>query len=423
MDRSSTGVRGVMGMTMLETRAAQAEAIAPAVFGLGGVATPAIPFRAEAAAAVAAEHATAVDRDARFPAEAIAALKRHRLLGMAVPREFGGEGASMAEVADVAFKLGRACSSTAMVFTMHQIKVACIMRHGCGSAWHEAMLRRLCEDQWLLASSTTEGQNGGNVRSSAAAIEAEADAITLDRESTVISYGAEADGIVTTARRSSEAAGSDQVLVVLLREHYRLEPVLQWDTLGMRGTCSAGFRLQARGSAEQVLPVPYETIHSQTMTPVAHILWGAAWSGIAAAAVERAQNFIRKAARHGKGQLPPGASHYTKAQSSLRVLRTLVQAGVARYEAALADERLFGSLDFHAAMNLLKVDASETAVATVMSAMRACGLSGYRNDGESSIGRHLRDILSSPIMINNDRILANLATTTLMSAVPTSLMD
>ena len=410
-------------MTMLETRADQG-AIAPAVFGLGGVEAPAIPFRAEAAAAVAAEHATAVDRDARFPGEAIAALKRHRLLGMAVPREFGGEGASMADVADVCFKLGRACSSAAMVFAMHQIKVACVMRHACGSAWHEAMLRRLCDEQMLLASSTTEGQNGGNVRSSAAAIESEKDdAIVLDRESTVISYGAEADGIVTTARRSSEAAGSDQVLVVLLREHYRLEPVLQWDTLGMRGTCSAGFRLRARGSADQVLPVAYETIHSQTMTPVAHILWGAAWSGIAAAAVERAQNFIRKAARHGKGQLPPGAAHYTKAQSSLRVLRTLVQAGIVRYEAALADERLFGSLDFHAAMNLLKVDASEIAVATVMSAMRACGLSGYRNDGESSIGRHLRDILSSPIMINNDRILANLATTSLMSAVPTSLMD
>ena len=58
-------------------------------------------------------------------------------------------------------------------------------------------------------------------------------------------------------------------------------------------------------------------------------------------------------------------------------------------------------------MNLLKVNASELAVATVMSAMQACGLSGYRNDSEFSIGRHLRDILSSPIMISNDRILAN----------------
>ena len=58
-----------------------------------------------------------------------------------------------------------------------------------------------------------------------------------------------------------------------------------------------------------------------------------------------------------------------------------------------------------------------------MSAMRACGLSGYRNDGEFSIGRLLRDVLSSPLMINNERILGNIATATLMSGVPASLRD
>ena len=69
-------------------------------------------------------------------------------------------------------------------------------------------------------------------------------------------------------------------------------------------------------------------------------------------------------------------------------------------------------------ITLTKVEASELAAATVMSAMRACGLSGYRNDGDYSLGRHLRDVLSSPIMINNDRILSNLATPALMSADP-----
>ena len=81
------------------------------------------------------------------------------------------------------------------------------------------------------------------------------------------------------------------------------------------------------------------------------------------------------------------------------------------------------SVDFQTGINLLKVNASELAVATVMSAMQACGLSGYRNDSEFSIGRHLRDILSSPIMISNDRILANIGTATLLGGVPSSLRD
>jgi acyl-CoA dehydrogenase len=58
-----------------------------------------------------------------------------------------------------------------------------------------------------------------------------------------------------------------------------------------------------------------------------------------------------------------------------------------------------------------------------MSAMRACGLSGYRNDGDFSVGRHLRDVLSAPIMINNERILTNIATASLMSGVPTTLRN
>jgi len=50
---------------------------------------------------------------------------------------------------------------------------------------------------------------------------------------------------------------------------------------------------------------------------------------------------------------------------------------------------------------------SELAVSAVSSALRCGGLSSYRNDSDVSIGRHLRDVLSAPIMINNDRILAN----------------
>jgi acyl-CoA dehydrogenase len=74
-------------------------------------------------------------------------------------------------------------------------------------------------------------------------------------------------------------------------------------------------------------------------------------------------------------------------------------------------------------INLTKVEASELAVSIVLFALRACGLSGYRNDGEYTVGRYLRDVLSSPIMINNDRILANIAATSLMSGVPPTLSD
>jgi len=372
---------------------------------------------------MAGTHAEAVDRDSRFPAEAMSVARAERLLGILVPTELGGESAAVSDVIDICYSLGRCCASTAMIFAMHQTKVACIVAHRGESLWHQSMLRQLVAEQLLLASSTTEGQGGGNIRSSAAAVERMDTRIELHRNATVISYGAEADGIVTTARRSGDALASDQVLVVFLRGDYTLERQIGWDALGMRGTCSAGFTLRASGSHEQILPEAYERIHARTMIPVAHLLWSATWAGIACGAVERAEAFTRKAARQSSGQLPPGSVNLTKAKASLRTLRGLITSAARLYEQSSNDETARTSLDFQTAMNLLKVEASELALSIVLGAFRACGLAGYRNDSEFSVGRHLRDVLSSPVMINNDRILANMASTALMSGVPARVRD
>jgi len=401
----------------------EAQQVAEARIGTGAGSAGDLATRAAAVAAVAASHALAVDSASRFPSESFAAVKAQRLLGIQVPKALGGEGASIADVADVCFQLGQACASTGMIFAMHQIKVACVRRHMGDNATLAQMLRRLCAEQLLLASSTTEGQGGGNIRSSEAPIEhRDAGRISLERRASVISYGAYADGVVTTARRAADAAASDQVLVALFKSDYTLTKLQGWDALGMRGTCSEGYTLKADASAEQVLPEPYETIHVRTMVPCAHLLWGSVWTGIAAAATARAQAFIRNAMRHG-GQLPPGAPQFTRALATLRTLRGMLSTSLRRYEQCMNDPSALAALDFQTMITLTKVEASELAATTVMHAMRATGLSGYRNDSEYSIGRHLRDVLSSPIMINNDRILANLATPSLMSPIATSLRD
>lgn len=374
-------------------------------------------------AEVARYYAADVDRQGRFPAESMEAAKAQGLMGALVGREFGGEGASVGDIAECCYILGQACASTAMIFAMHQTKVMCVVRHCGDSVWHHVFLSDLVSEQWLLASSTTEGKAGGNVRSSDAAVITNGDRISLLRDASVISYGAEADGLVTTARRAPDAAASDQVLVVLRARDYALTRTQGWDTLGMRGTCSTGFALDANGDRGQVLPVSYDVIHAATMVPSAHIFWSSSWAGIAAAATETARRFVRKAARASEGNLPPAAGYVAKSQTSLRALRALISTTLSRFETIKDDRDALVAIDFQTRINLLKVDASELAVATVMSAMRACGLAGYRNDSEWSIGRHLRDVLSSPIMINNDRILANLATATLVAETPQTIRN
>ena len=379
--------------------------------------------RVKTVADIAASSAGAVDRNSRFPEEAFSAAKTQRLLGIFVPTNFGGEGAPLSEVVEACFMLSRACGSTGMIFAMHQIMVGCLVRHIRGSPWHGGMLRRLCEKQMLLASSTTDGMGGGDLRKSDCAVEQSASGFTLAKSATVLSYGANADGILTTARRTPESPPTDQVFVALAKDDYELHHLVDWDTLGMRGTCSTGFTLQSHGSVEQIFPEPYHKIHSQTVMPFANLTWAAVWAGIAASAVDRARGLTRKAARKAPDKLPPGAAHVTRASATLTMLRAAISSSLSDYESVMANEGATESLEFQVRMNLLKVNASELAISIVTSALQACGLSGYRNDGEFSVARQMRDILSSSIMINNDRILANVSSSALLADVASTLTD
>ena len=358
---------------------------------------------------VAARHADDVDRQARFPKEALDALKAAKLLGILVPKDKGGPGAGIADVVSVCHVLGQYCSATAMIYAMHQIQVSCIVHHGSGNAWLDAFMKRLVDEQLLLASATSEAGVGGDVRSSICAVEEKGGRFALAKQATVISYGANSDGILVTARRTPQSPASDQVIVVVPKSSATLEQLQDWDTLGMRGTCSIGYHLKAEGEMTQIIPKPYADVSAQTMLPTSHLVWSALWLGIATDAVARARAFVRAEARKKPGTLSPGAVRLAEATSQLQLMKANVVAALRRYEAALGSEDDLSALPFAIAMNSLKTASSQMAVQIVGQAMLVAGLSAYRNDTPYSLGRHLRDAHSAALMVNNDRILANTA--------------
>jgi len=374
-------------------------------------------------AAVASETVDAVDREGRFPTETIEALKRERLLGVAIPAEYGGEGLGTAEVADLIAQLAQACGSSAMIYAMHQIKTSSFVMHGTGSEWHRAYMRRIAAEQLLMASATTEAGIGGNLRNSICAIEVEDGRFKLTKEAIVISYGNYADAILATARRAPDAASSDQIMVVIPNDANRtIERTVVWDTLGMRGTCSDGFHLEAMGDAAQIFPKPFSEIAAQSMLASSHIYWAATWFGIAADAFNRGQAFVKAAARkQTDGTLPPGALRLAEAAAKLQEMKGHLMAAIHRFDAAHGDDDALSSIGFAAEINALKVAASEKAGEVVRIAMLVNGILGYKNGTPFSVGRHLRDTASAPVMISNDRILSNTATLLLMSRFDTSL--
>lgn len=377
--------------------------------GAGAMAGEELIAAAREAAAVAQRSADAVDQEARFPHEAFEVLREKGLLGAMVPAVLGGSGASLATVAMIGRVLGEACASAGMIYAMHQIQVACLLEHGSGSPWHQQLLSRVANEQLLLASATSEEAIGGALRSSSCAVNVEGDRFHLLKMAPTISYGAHADGILITARRHADAAPSDQVMVCVLKQDYTLQSLNTWDTLGMRGTCSNGFRLEAVGQVDQVLPVPFGEIADATMTPVSHILWSALWLGIAGDAVSRAKTFFQGQARARPGQLPPSAPRVAEAVSMLQMMEARVDMALERQRARHAGASVSAAFALAAEMNGLKTAMSTMALDVVQQALLVCGMAGYKHGTPFSLGRHLRDLWSAPLMINNDRIQANTA--------------
>lgn len=110
------------------------------------------------------------DRDGTFVTDAVSALRDAGLLAIGVPRELGGGGATVAEIAAVQRELAHHCGSTALATSMHQHVVAfTAWRFRRGLPGAEATLRRVAEEGIVLVS--TRGADQTHPRGEAVKVE------------------------------------------------------------------------------------------------------------------------------------------------------------------------------------------------------------------------------------------------------------
>ncbi|WP_304170273.1 acyl-CoA dehydrogenase family protein [Phenylobacterium aquaticum] len=349
----------------------------------------------------AREAAGAVDQDGRFPTEAFAELRRHGLLGALVPKALGGLGLTFGETAAQCQALAGACGSAGMILAMHHIQVAILVRHALHQPWHAAFARRLCQDQLLLASATSEVDIGGAIRTSICAIVAQGGAFTVEKKASAISYALDADALFLTARANPDAVTGDQALVILEGAGLEMESRQSWDAMGMRGTGSGAFLIKGSGDTAQIFDTPFAEIAASSMAPVSHALWGAVWTGIATDAVLRARRALRGRTKPGVTELPTGALRLVEAVETLQLAEARVRTAIADLDWDAPGPAGFAEA---AANNGLKTSVSEACLSAAQTALAICGFAGYARDGEFSVSRHVRDLHSAPLMIGNGRM-------------------
>jgi acyl-CoA dehydrogenase len=291
-----------------------------------------------------------------------------------------------------------------MVFAMHQIEVASLLAEEAPTEWVLGFLRRIASEQLLIANAGSEVGLGGQ-NASICAVQPTESGFHLEKHALAISYGEYADCIVATARRSADAESFDSVTVICLKPHVTLEPTGTWDTLGLRGTCSNSFRLVADGSMDQVLP-SYMTVIARVGQPIAHILRGYVWLGLAETAAAKAHKVVLRQAKKDIGALPPAATRLSELAVPLQVMRDTLSEAVRDFDDAKFTSEADG-LPYLTRMETLKISVANLLLDVVGRAVVICGINGYRQDSPESLSRVLRDAYASPVMINNDRALRN----------------
>jgi alkylation response protein AidB-like acyl-CoA dehydrogenase len=128
------------------------------------------------------------------------------LLGLSIPKKYGGEGCGFLATARAAEAFGRGAPDMGLVFAVLAHLFACAMpiAENGDEEMRQVMLPRLSSGEWVGANAITEDGAGSDVTRLAARAEREADGYVLTGEKSFVSNGPAADVFVVYATSQPE---------------------------------------------------------------------------------------------------------------------------------------------------------------------------------------------------------------------------
>ena len=148
-------------------------------------------FRAFVAAEIA-PHAGRWDREEALPPALVRRLAERGYLGTVVPKDLGGPGMDMITYGILTEELGRGCSSTRSLLTVHDMVCQAIVRWG-SRAQKETLLPRLVSGEIVGAFALSEPDAGSDAKGIATTAEPDGDGYVLTGRKRWITFAQIAD--------------------------------------------------------------------------------------------------------------------------------------------------------------------------------------------------------------------------------------
>jgi acyl-CoA dehydrogenase len=353
------------------------------------------------------KNASTIDLKGLFPSDNIKLLKSKKVMGLVVPSIYGGLGAEIRTVSKFVQILGSGCLSTSMVFGMHCQQLFTIANL-CNKELANKLLTEICLNQIYTASVTSEYKKDTNLLTACSYVNwIDEDRFTINRNAPVVTGGEFADSYLITLKKSSEVLESDVVLVYAPRDKVKVEVKGQWESMGMRGTQSIPLAITGTLNRDNIINEErFSDMANKYMIPIGHIMWASSWLGAVKNIFQKSVKLIRKNTVKLKSDLT--IHELAEARLLIETVDTYLEATITKYNEAIYglephEDPDWNLLSIH--INNLKILASENLIKALEILMNICGLNfGYLLNKEIPLERTFRDLKSSTLMFNNDKL-------------------
>jgi len=350
-------------------------------------------FRAavrELAQGVVQPLAAAVDREHRFPDEAITAAAESGLMGVLIPREFGGAGLDALAFAICIEELAQACASTAVIIDVHtSVGTEPILLFG-SEEQKKHWLPQLASGELLGAFALTEPASGSDAASLKTTARRNGNGYVLNGTKVFITNIGRAGMYVVFARTGPEekASGVSAFLVPAETAGVRVGQVFQ--KMGLNGSPTGELVLEdvsvpvanRLGAEGQGFTVAMRALDSGRIGISGQAL------GIGQAAVDEARDLMRERG-HEQGDDFALADMVTRVAS----------ARLLAYQAAWLCSR---GLSFTRQASMAKLHCTDTAMQVTLDALQIAGEEGAR--AGSPFERHVRDAKALQIYEGSNQV-------------------
>lgn len=328
--------------------------------------------------------AAEVDEQERFPVETVEKMAKIGLMGIPVPKEYGGAGSTNQMYTMAVEELSRVCATTGVIVSAHtSLCVAPIMEHGT-DAQKQKYLPKLASGQWLGAFGLTEPNAGTDASAQQTIAVADGDDYIINGTKIFITNAEYADVFIIFAM-TDKSLGTKGITAFILEKGMKGFSIGKKELkMGIRGsaTCELIFE-DVRISKDQVLGkigggfgIAMKTLDGGRI-------------GIASQALGIAQGALDETVKYTKErkQFKRPLAQFQNTQFQMADMKTKIEA--ARLLVRSAAYKKDMKLPYSADAAMAKLFAAETSMEVTTKAVQLHG--GYGYTREYPVERMMRD--------------------------------